>query len=245
MADAGTAQDPACRAPGPRGAVAGCRRAGRRLRHAGGRGARRTAAADRLRRPGARRCSASTCTRTRRAPTGRAGRCARQQIAYALDDVRHLLPLRAALDERLRTARPPRLVRGGDGRRSTARDRLPSTRTEAWMRLRGLTELDPDRRGSRSRSRPGASERAMSADRPRGWILPRRRAARHRAARAAHRRRSWRSVRGAARGHPRQQRRAAAALIVAGRGCPARCRPCRSAAGPIRSGSSRCSGSQT
>jgi ribonuclease D len=94
-----------------------------------------------------------------------------EQVAYALDDVRYLLPLRAALDERLEQL----------GRRDWFEEEMGAFDSagsfavdpdEAWKRLRGLAELDPGRRELAQQLAAWREERAMAADRPRGWILP-------------------------------------------------------------------------
>jgi ribonuclease D len=94
-----------------------------------------------------------------------------EQIAYALDDVNYLLPLRTALDERLeRLGRREWFeeeMSGYDDAGSYAVD--PA---EAWKRLRGLAELDAGRRELAQQLAAWREERAMSSDRPRGWILP-------------------------------------------------------------------------
>ncbi len=94
-----------------------------------------------------------------------------EQLDYALDDVRYLLPLRAALDAELdRLGRRPWFeeeMAELDGAGSFAVD--PA---DAWKRLKGLAELDDDRRELAQRLAAWREQRAMAADRPRGWILP-------------------------------------------------------------------------
>ena len=93
-----------------------------------------------------------------------------EQIEYALDDVRYLLPLATALQEQL--ARLGRLdwlseelaALADAGALSTAPD-------DAWLRVKGLRDLDPAR-ARRARARAAGRERtALAHDRPRGWIL--------------------------------------------------------------------------
>ncbi len=93
-----------------------------------------------------------------------------EQIDYALDDVRYLLPLRdhlleaigrlgrrAWLDEELRAL-------ADAGSLSTDPDR-------AWLRLKGLQSLDPGR-STLARTLAAWRERcAIARNRPRGWIL--------------------------------------------------------------------------
>jgi ribonuclease D len=93
-----------------------------------------------------------------------------EQIEYALDDVRYLLPLAERLEEELERL----------GRRAWLTEELraledagtltvdPET---AWLRLKGLRELDPGR-ARLARALAAWRERsAMEHDRPRGWIL--------------------------------------------------------------------------
>jgi ribonuclease D len=93
-----------------------------------------------------------------------------EQIEYALDDVRYLLPLAAALQEQL--ARLGRLewlreeLETLDNARSLTLD--PE---DAWLRLKGLRDLDPARvRLARSLA-AWRERRAVEHNRPRGWIL--------------------------------------------------------------------------
>ena len=92
------------------------------------------------------------------------------QIEYALDDVRHLPPLREALEGRL----------GQLGRRSWFEEEMEQIGTEslvvepdqAWMRIRAFADLDPDRQRLARALAAWRELRAMKSDRPRGWILP-------------------------------------------------------------------------
>jgi ribonuclease D len=94
-----------------------------------------------------------------------------EQLEYALDDVRYLLPLRATLDAELERL----------GRRQWFEEEMAELDgvgsfavdpAEAWKRLKGLAELDEGRRELAQRLAAWREERAMAADRPRGWILP-------------------------------------------------------------------------
>jgi ribonuclease D len=93
-----------------------------------------------------------------------------EQIEYALDDVRYLLPLVQLLQEELdRLGRLDWLSEEfaalGDARQLTIEPE------EAWRRLRGLRDLDPAR-ARLARALAAWRERsAIEHDRPRGWIL--------------------------------------------------------------------------
>jgi ribonuclease D len=93
-----------------------------------------------------------------------------EQIEYALDDVRYLLPLKTELEERLRKL----------GRLSwlteelAALDDARSFTTEpeqAWLRIKGLRELDAARIRLARGLAAWRERRAMERNRPRGWIL--------------------------------------------------------------------------
>jgi ribonuclease D len=93
-----------------------------------------------------------------------------EQLAYAADDVRYLVPLyadlRAALDQAGRLAwleeemlalENPKLYRV-----------IPE---EAWKRLKGLDRLQPAQRATAKLLAAWRETRAMKHDKPRGWIL--------------------------------------------------------------------------
>ena len=92
------------------------------------------------------------------------------QIDYALDDVRHLPPLREALEGRLERL----------GRRSWFDEEMEQIGTvslvvepdQAWLRIRAFADLDPDRQRLARALAAWRELRAMDSDRPRGWILP-------------------------------------------------------------------------
>jgi ribonuclease D len=93
-----------------------------------------------------------------------------EQIEYALDDVRYLLPLAEALQEQLeRLGRLPWLeeeLAALDDTRALAVE--PD---DAWLRLKGLRGLDPARERL-ARALAAWRERAAAEhNRPRGWIL--------------------------------------------------------------------------
>jgi ribonuclease D len=93
------------------------------------------------------------------------------QLDYARDDVRYLLPLREALGTRLTTL----------GRTSWFLEEMAELDAggsftvepeQAWLRLRGLTELDPHRQRLAQALAAWRERRAVRADRPRSWVLP-------------------------------------------------------------------------
>ncbi|MGA7540945.1 MAG: ribonuclease D [Steroidobacteraceae bacterium] len=93
-----------------------------------------------------------------------------EQIEYALDDVRHLMPLKAALERQLeglgRSAWLAEELAGLGDARSLATD--PE---EAWRRIKGLRGLDPGRERLARELAAWRERRAMERNRPRGWIL--------------------------------------------------------------------------
>ena len=92
------------------------------------------------------------------------------QIEYALDDVRHLPPLRAWLGERLESL--GRRAWLDEEMAAIGSDLLAPEPEQAWLRLRGFADLDPDRQRLAQQLAAWRERRAMSADRPRSWILP-------------------------------------------------------------------------
>ncbi|MFO1295031.1 MAG: hypothetical protein U1F25_00080 [Rubrivivax sp.] len=131
-----------------------------------------------------------------------------EQLDYALDDVRYLLPLRSALDAEP-SGRPPGLVRGGDGYELDEAGSFAVDPAEAWKRLKGLAISTTAGANSRSASPPGASSAPWTrTGRAAGSCPTQRYATSCCACRATPPKPSaW--VR-AARGHPPQQRRPAA-----------------------------------
>jgi ribonuclease D len=93
-----------------------------------------------------------------------------EQIEYALDDVRYLLPLAARLEEQL----------GRLGRLDWLSEELAALADagalaiepdDAWLRVKGLRDLDPAR-ARLARALAAWRERcAVEFNRPRGWIL--------------------------------------------------------------------------
>jgi ribonuclease D len=93
------------------------------------------------------------------------------QLTYALDDVRYLLPLRERLTERLR-----QLERWSwfceEMAQLDGAGPFTVEPEQAWRRIKGLSELDPSRLELARRLGAWRERRAVSADRPRNWILP-------------------------------------------------------------------------
>jgi ribonuclease D len=93
-----------------------------------------------------------------------------EQIEYALDDVRYLLPLMTILEEQLERS----------GRRTwlaeelfaleDARNIAPDP-ADAWLRIKGLRSLDPARERLAQLLAEWRERRAIERNRPRGWIL--------------------------------------------------------------------------
>jgi ribonuclease D len=93
-----------------------------------------------------------------------------EQIEYALDDVRYLLPLKSHLEEQLERS----------GRLAWLTEELhelEDTRTvvtdpeDAWLRIKGLRGLDPARERLAQLLAAWRERRAIERNRPRGWIL--------------------------------------------------------------------------
>jgi ribonuclease D len=93
-----------------------------------------------------------------------------EQIEYALDDVRHLVPLKLALEERLeKLGRLTWLAEELAGLADASG--LATDPEEAWRRLKGLRGLDPARERLARGLAAWRERRAMERNRPRGWIL--------------------------------------------------------------------------
>ncbi len=93
-----------------------------------------------------------------------------EQIEYALDDVRYLLALKNALEERLdRLGRLPWLAEELTELEDPAA--LSVDPEQAWRRLRGLGGLDPGRQRLLRLLAAWRERRALARNRPRGWIL--------------------------------------------------------------------------
>jgi ribonuclease D len=92
------------------------------------------------------------------------------QLAYALDDVRYLLPLARELERRLaQLGRLEWLAEELAGLEDT-RGLAPDPQ-DAWQRLKGLRGLDPARTRLVRALAEWRERCALEHDRPRGWIL--------------------------------------------------------------------------
>jgi ribonuclease D len=93
------------------------------------------------------------------------------QIAYALDDVRYLPPLRARLSERLRELGRWHWFEE-EMQQLDAIGSFAIAPEESWRRLKGIAELDADRQSLARMLAAWRERRAVASDRPRNWILP-------------------------------------------------------------------------
>ena len=91
------------------------------------------------------------------------------QIDYALDDVRHLPPLREQLSERL--VRLGRRAWFDEEMAQIGLESLVVDPEQAWLRIKAFGDLDADRQRLARHLGAWRERRAMSSDRPRGWIL--------------------------------------------------------------------------
>jgi ribonuclease D len=93
-----------------------------------------------------------------------------EQIEYALDDVRYLLPLKDHLEEQLE--RSGRLAWLTEELHDLQDARNIATDPEdAWLRVKGLRSLDPPRERLAQLLAAWRERRAIERNRPRGWIL--------------------------------------------------------------------------
>ena len=93
-----------------------------------------------------------------------------EQIEYALDDVRYLVPLAAELERQLaQLGRLDWLAEELAGLTDTRA--FTSDPQDAWQRLRSLRGLDPGRERLTRALAAWREQRALEHDRPRGWIL--------------------------------------------------------------------------
>jgi len=94
----------------------------------------------------------------------------REQLEYAIDDVRHLLSLRDVLLRELEKLDRHTWFDAEMARLEVAFAARTSP-DEAWQRLRGLETLDPRRLAAAKALARWRELRAIQRDRPRGWIL--------------------------------------------------------------------------
>ncbi|MFT3906108.1 MAG: HRDC domain-containing protein [Steroidobacteraceae bacterium] len=94
-----------------------------------------------------------------------------EQLDYALDDVRYLLPLREKLDERLAALGRSEWLRE-ESAELDAVDNFETAPEEAWKRLKGLVGLDEWRLGLARALGAWRETRAQRANVPRSWVLP-------------------------------------------------------------------------
>ncbi len=93
-----------------------------------------------------------------------------EQLEYALDDVRHLLPLQAALEARLAAlGRLDWLAEELAGLEDPAA--LAVDPEQAWRRIKGCGGLDPGRERLLRALGAWRERRAIERNLPRGWIL--------------------------------------------------------------------------
>ena len=94
-----------------------------------------------------------------------------EQLSYAADDVRYLVPLYRDLRDALETA--GRTAWATEENIALEDPRLYRTEpAEAWRRLKGLERLQPAQRAIVKLLAAWRESRAMKSDKPRGWILP-------------------------------------------------------------------------
>ena len=93
-----------------------------------------------------------------------------EQVEYALDDVRYLLPLKASLEEQLdKLGRLEWLAEELAGLSDV--QAFVVDPENAWQRLKGLRGLDPGRTRLTRMLAAWRERRAIDRNRPRGWIL--------------------------------------------------------------------------
>ena len=93
-----------------------------------------------------------------------------EQVEYALDDVRYLLPLKSSLEEQLDKLNrlewlAEELAELGDA------SAIVTEPERAWLRVKGLRALDPARARLARELAAWRERRAIERNRPRGWIL--------------------------------------------------------------------------
>jgi len=94
------------------------------------------------------------------------------QIHYALDDVRYLLPACDALRERLQRAGRLAWFEEDSAAAAQTAGSFDVRPEDAWLRLKGLAQLDEHRQRLAQALAAWREQRAIRSDRPRGWLLP-------------------------------------------------------------------------
>jgi ribonuclease D len=93
-----------------------------------------------------------------------------EQIEYALDDVRYLLPLKTLLEEKLRQLDRLQWLSEELAELDDARS-FSTEPDQAWQRVKGLRGLDDERMRLAQKLAAWRERRAIERNRPRGWIL--------------------------------------------------------------------------
>ena len=93
-----------------------------------------------------------------------------EQIEYALDDVRYLLPLKTLLEEQLQKLGRSQWLMEELGALEDARS-FSTEPDQAWQRIKGLRGLDDERLRLAQQLAAWRERRAIERNRPRGWIL--------------------------------------------------------------------------
>lgn len=93
-----------------------------------------------------------------------------EQLAYAADDVHHLLQLHSDLEAAL-AAQGRREWLVEDAAAFADESLYRTAPAEAWRRLKGIGRLKPPERATARALAGWREERAIAADKPRGWIL--------------------------------------------------------------------------
>ena len=94
-----------------------------------------------------------------------------EQLAYAADDVHHLLELHTSLLAELQK-RGRRHWLDEDASAFADETLYRTEPAEAWRRLKGIGRLRPTERAIARAVARWREERAIASDKPRGWILP-------------------------------------------------------------------------
>jgi ribonuclease D len=93
-----------------------------------------------------------------------------EQIEYALDDVRYLVPLKAQLEDQLQNLGRSHWLTEELASLDDARS-FTTEPEQAWQRVKGLRGLDDQRQRLAQELAAWRERRAMERNRPRGWIL--------------------------------------------------------------------------